>query len=184
MATKTGVTAKLKVLYEVFDDDAIGAGVNMSLGTAAHLFEHMYNLSCGTSDGQINLVYGKKGLTIAASATTTFDLAGSLVDDFGHTLTFTVVKQILVRNRNTASVDILHMGPGTSNGFTGFTSGTSPLIVVPPGIAGQAGWAATAYDPVGRTVTAGTGDIWRVVEVGATNTVTYDILIIGEGTYA
>lgn len=182
MATKTGVTGKLKILAEIFDDDAAAAGgENLNLAGAAHLFELLIPWACGTSDGQINMVWSDR-IALAASQTTTLDLAGGLTDAYGHTLTFAVVKLIILRNRNTVQTDILRIGPAASNGWTGFWADASDRTLCKGGIAGQPG-IVVLYDPYGITVTAGTGDNLAIIEAGGANTVTYDIFIAGEGTY-
>jgi hypothetical protein len=182
MATKTGVTGKLKILAEIFDDDAAGAGAeNFNLAGANHLIEALIPWATGTSDGQINLVWSDR-IALAASGTTTLDLAGGLTDAFGHTLTFTVIKLLIVRNRNIVAGDNLKVGPAASNGWVGFWLDATDRNLVKAGIAGHPG-LLILYEPAGIAVTGGTGDNLIITELGAANTLNYDILIAGEGTY-
>lgn len=182
MATKTGINGKLKILCEIFDDDAAAAGgENVNLQNAHHLFETLIAFANGTSDGQINMVWSDRG-TMNASATNTLDLAGGLTDVYGHTLTFTVVKLIILRNRNTASGDILSIGPAASNGWVGFWADASDRNICKPGIASQPSFLIF-YEPAGIAVTAGSADCLSIIEAGGANAGNYDIFIAGEGTY-
>jgi hypothetical protein len=182
MATKTDLTGKVRVLAEFFDGDA-AAQSTADFAVAPTTFEWMFPIACGTSDGQANIMYARKGLTIAASATTTFDLAGVLTDLYGHTLTFTNVKLIVLKNRSVTAGDTLHIGPAATTGWVGFWADASDRSLCKAGIAGQPGFLVL-YDPVGIAVTAGTADDLVIIETGAANTITYDLLIVGEGTYA
>jgi hypothetical protein len=182
MATKTGVTGKVKMLVELFDDDAANTGYeNTVLANAPTAFDVLFQMACGTSDGQINLKWSKRN-TVVASATTSLDLAAGLTDEFGHTLTFAVIKLLIIRNRNTASGDILRVGPHATNGWPGFWVDASDRNIIKPSTTAQPGMLIL-YDPVGIAVTAGTGDILAITEAGGANTITYDIFIAGEGTY-
>ncbi len=181
MAAKTDLTAKLRFFLEVTDGEATAQSTT-DFAAAPTTFEWMFPMACGTSDGQTNLAYMRKGLTIAASATTTFDLAGSLTDLFGHTLTFTVVKCIVLKNRSTTAGDTLKIGPAASDSWVGFWADASDRSLCKAGISGQPGFLVL-YDPVGIAVTAGSADDLVIIEAGGANTVTYDLLILGEGTY-
>lgn len=182
MATKTGITGKLRILAEIFDDDAADkGGENLNLAAANHLIEVLFPWTTGTSNGQINLVWSDRG-TMAASGTNTIDLAGGITDPYGHTLTFTTVKLLIVRNRNVAAGDTLRVGPAGSAGWVGFWADASDRSLVRAGIAGQPG-LLICYDPIGIDVTATTADSLSIIEAGGANTGNYDILIAGEGTY-
>lgn len=115
--------------------------------------------------------------TVAASATSTLDLAAGLTDAFGNTLTFTKLKFIMIENRSTTVGDILRFQRAAANGVVLF-SALSDAITIPPG--GFVAWSGPSLAAV--TVTAATGDILEVVETGGANTVTFRVTIIGTDT--
>lgn len=129
-------------------------------------------LTSGTGTSQCDLEY-RAQRTLAASANEDLDLAGSLADVFGATLTFVKVRGIWIKAAagNTNSVIIK---PASSNGFTGPFGGATHTITLPKeGIflvtAPQAGW----------TVTAGSGDKINIANSSSGSSVTYDIHVIG-----
>lgn len=111
--------------------------------------------------------------TLAASANEDLDLAGSLLDPFGATLTFVKVKGIYVKaaSGNTNSVKLK---PAASNGFTGPFNAAADTVILPPG-----GFVVLAAPVSGWTVTAGTGDKINLANSAGSTSVTYDIVIIG-----
>lgn len=111
--------------------------------------------------------------TLAASANEDLDLAGSLLDPFGATLTFVKVKGIYVRAAvgNTNSVILK---PASSNGFLGPFGAATHTLTIPPN-----GYVCLCAPVAGWTVTAGTGDKINLANSAGSTTVTYDIVIIG-----
>jgi len=149
------------------------------LSTLAHK-AGPYSWADGTGASQANQVYFDAH-AIAGSATKDYDLAGSLTDVFGDTITFTSIKAILIEN--TDADCILHVGGGDdgsgSNAFdTWITSdaddGSEKVILQPGGAILLVNPAANGY-----AVTAGTGDILRITEASG-NAGTFEITIIGE----
>lgn len=145
------------------------------LSTASDSMSRRYGayLSSGTGAGKADLRFADTR-TLAASATEDLDLAGSLVDIYGATLTFAKIKAVIISAAagNTNSVVV---GAGTNPWLTALNS--TGTITLRPGafIALGAGAAdATAY-----AVTAATGDILKIANSGAGTSVTYDIVIIG-----
>lgn len=128
----------------------------------------------GTGLDQQNEVWYDVGRTLAASASESLDLAGGLVNPFGEAITFTKIKGIYIYNNNLVAGDILRIGGAASNAFPLFAH-TSDKIDCNPG--------QTIFidDPslAARAVTAGTGDLLKLEEVGGANTVTFDIAIWG-----
>jgi hypothetical protein len=126
----------------------------------------------GAGAGAANMVWADRR-TIAASATDSLDLAGSLTGPFGTTLTFARIKYLLVLAAagNTNNVNVTRPA---SNGAPLFLA-TGDGIPVKPG--GKFEW----YDPsaAGVAVTAGTGDLIDLVNSGAGTPVTYDVVIVG-----
>ena len=125
----------------------------------------------GTGAGQANKWY-RGYRTLAAGAADNLDLAGSLTDPFGNTLTFTGIKYIAIALVSPDGTKKLTVGNGT-NPFNGPLSSAGTVDVLDEQEfyhPGASGW----------TVTAGTGDILKINNPGASS-VTYCILIAGNG---
>lgn len=109
--------------------------------------------------------------TVSASSNENLDLAGSLSDAFGATITAAEIVAIYIgaASGNTNNVQVTRPA---SNGFIGPFLATGDGLAVKPGehvmLASQSGWA----------VTAGTGDILNVANSGSGTGVTYDIIIV------
>lgn len=129
-------------------------------------------LANGTGSGQAQILFSDTR-TLAASATENIDLAGSLVDAFGTTLTFAAVKVVKVC-ANAANTNNVVVGGAGANTLLGVFGAATHTIAVRPG--GCFLWAAPQ---TGATVTAGTGDILLIANSGAGTGVTYDIYLIG-----
>ncbi|MCI0351567.1 MAG: hypothetical protein L0Z53_19260 [Acidobacteriales bacterium] len=128
------------------------------------------SLASGTGLDQCDLKFHDRR-TLSAT-TEELDLAGSLTDAFGQTITFAKVKGILIHNRNTTAGQTLIIGGAAANAFPLFTDVTDKYTLGPDG-------KFLAWEPslAGKAVTAGTGDKLKL-DAGA-NTVTYDIVIFG-----
>ena len=129
-------------------------------------------LSNGTGSGQASQVFSDTR-TLTASATENLDLAGSLTNAFGTTLTFTKIKLIAVKAAaaNNAS-NAVQVARGSSNGVPLFLAASD-------GVALNASDIFLFYSPTGVTVTASTGDILTITNSAGTNSVSYDIVIVG-----
>jgi hypothetical protein len=138
----------------------------LSLSTAVDLAD-------GTGAGQADRLFSDQR-TITASGSESIDLAGSLVDAFGATLTFARIKALYVAAAAGNTNNVLVGGAG-SNGFVNWVSDVSDVVVVRPGgVLLLAAPDATAY-----AVTAATGDLLKIANSGSGTGVTYDIVIIG-----
>ena len=127
-------------------------------------------LADGTAANQADLLFSDQ----RSSASEELDLAGSLTDAFGATITFARIKAILIKNAATSTKD-LYLGGAASNAFSGmFTASTHKAICRPGGALFF--WApdATAW-----AVTAGTGDLLKIASSDGTTSITYDIIIVG-----
>jgi hypothetical protein len=134
--------------------------------------DNILNMASGTSSGQADLAFADQR-TLSASATEDIDLAGTLIDGLGNTLTFVKVKAILIKaaTGNTNNVEVT---PAAANGFVGpFADVSDQIDIAPNGImlvtAPNDGWA----------VTAGTGDLLTITNSAGGTSVTYDIIIVG-----
>jgi len=130
------------------------------------------DIANGTGLSQADLIFSDQR-TISASGNEDLDLAGSLTDPLGSTLTFATVKAIYVRasSDNTNNVEVK---PAASNGFDGPFADASDTLAIPPG-----GTLLLTAPVSGWSVTAGTGDLLNIANSGAGTGVTYDIVIIG-----
>ena len=138
------------------DSNTINYRDSLANGTGANAAEHVYSVRA----------------TLTDAANTDYDLSGSLTDAFGNTLSFTVVRGIFLRNRNTASGENLVLGGGT-NAFDTFFSATGDSIILGP----NAMFCLWNPSDTSYAVTAGTGDILRVTASGGN--ITYDLVIVG-----
>jgi hypothetical protein len=149
--------------------------LDLSTPTSSLAVRQQMNFAQGAGAGQADMIWHDRG-TIAASATTSLDLAGGLAGPFGGNLTFARIKALLVRAAaaNTNNVNVVRPA---SNGVP-WTLAAGDGFPVKPG--GVFWW----YDPTaaGVAVTAGTGDLLDLVNSGAGTSVTYEIVIVGAAT--
>ncbi|HEB79290.1 MAG TPA: hypothetical protein ENI79_02295 [Rhodospirillales bacterium] len=110
--------------------------------------------------------------TLAATSEE-IDLAGSVNDIHGTTLTFAKIKGIYIRNLATTVGYDLAVGGSATNGFINWVGDATDIINIAPG------GVFCLYNPslAGYAVTAGTGDLLKI-NAGA-NSITYDIALIG-----
>lgn len=138
----------------------------------------VFSLTEGTSANQAQIVFHDRR-ELAASSSEELDLAGGLTDAFGRTLTFISVKAILIRAAE-GNIENVEVGGAALNAFVGWVKDYTDVLVIKPG------GLFLLVDPgeAGYPVTSDSGDILQVANGGAGGTVTYDIVIIGEGTAA
>jgi hypothetical protein len=135
------------------------------------------SFSDGTGADQAQVIFSDTR-TLAGSTNESLDLAGGLPHALGGTITFSAIKAIIVKARDTNTGN-LRVGAGVANAFQGFF-GASAIgnLVTPDGL-------LVLIDPsaTGQAVTGGTGDLLRIENLSAGSS-DYDIYIIGEGTVA
>jgi hypothetical protein len=148
----------------------------LDLGTATFPFAASGGAaySSGTGAGQVDRVFTDTR-TLSASATEDLDLAGSLTDAFGATITFARIKAIFVQaaSANTNNVQVTRPA---SNGVP-WLMAAGDGIALRPG-AGQAWWSGAA-DATGVAVTGGTGDLITFTNSAGTTTVSYTVVVLG-----
>lgn len=166
MATtlKSIVTAQVEATYRNVLD----------LGTPTDNFvkRTKIELANGTAADSADLMFSDQR-TLAASANEDLDLAGSLANGFGATLTYVELRAVLISAAAANTNNVLVSRPA-SNGVPLF-SAAGDQIIIPPG--GVFLWACPADGKV--TVTAGTGDLINVANSGAGTSVVYDVVIVG-----
>lgn len=141
-------------------------------------------LTFGTGAGKADQRWHDRRL-LAASASENLDLAGSLINAFGGTVTFANVKIIFVRNvsdetttspAHTATDAAIAVGAAASNVFQGPFQDTTDAVNIAAGGVFLVGRADTS----GWTVTASSGDMLKVANLDGADEAMYDIVIIGE----
>lgn len=131
------------------------------------------SLATGTGAGQADQIWSDTR-TISASSSENLDLAASLVDPFGTTLTFVKIKGLIIR-ASTGNTNDVVVGGAASNGFINWVADATDKINIRPG------GLFVLIDPTGSgyAVTASTGDILKVANSSSGSSVTYDVIIIG-----
>lgn len=165
MPLTSTLTAKVSAQHK----KTIGTGT----GTFPLSLEKTISLATGTGVNQADLLYHAQR-TLTASSNEDLDLAGSLTDAFGATLTFTRIKAILI-SAAAANTNNVVVGGAASNAFINWVSDSTDKIIIRPG----GTFALFASDATAYAVTASTADLLRVANSGAGSAVTYDIAIIG-----
>jgi hypothetical protein len=157
-----------------FKDDLVST-VADSFSSGSSLFPAMsYSFANGSAAGQASK-YHRSVNTIAANATQSFDLAGSLVDPYGATLTFSTIRAVVVSIVSPDGIKSLNVGPqGVSNAWQGPFGGVSSTSYL------NTKTFVSFVDSLnlGWTVTAGTGDILPIMNSSAVS-VQYVIWVLG-----
>lgn len=166
-ATLTGTIARQWNFTYRGTNDLGSPTFNVNLALQPNL-----SFTSGTGNSQVNALF-LDTRSLSASGTENLDLAGSLVDPLGTTLTFLTVKgiKICADAGNTGNVVV---GGAGSNTFLGVFGAAAHTISVKPG--GCFSWDAPQ---TGATVTAATGDILLMTNSSSTTSVTYSVFIIG-----
>lgn len=133
-------------------------------------------LTSGTGADQADKIFHDQR-TLAASATEDLDLAGSLTDAFGATITFARIKLILITAAAGNTNNVL-VGGASSNGFVNWVSSATDVVVVRPGGA----LCLIAPDATAYAVTASTGDLLTVTNSSSGSGVTYDVVLVGSSS--
>src|SRR5574343_114647 len=117
-------------------------------------------LSSGTGAGKADL-YFRDTRSLEASASEDLDLAGSLTDPFGATVTLAKLKFLAIRNNSTTQT--LSVGGAAANQLAGLFAAVNDILTLPPNSAtADGGWTVLLAEPTGITVTAGTGDLLKI----------------------
>lgn len=130
--------------------------------------------SSGTGANQANALYQTQA-TLSASGSTTYDLNGSLTDDFGQSVTCTKLRALVVKaaSANTNSV-VVGGGATTVTALTTTGAFTGPGVPIRPGGI----WMITFPDATGGAVTASSSDILQIANSAGSSSVTYDFIVV------
>lgn len=126
-------------------------------------------LANGTGSGQADKLFSDTR-ALSSGGSDNLDLAGSLTDAFGATLTFVTIKAIIIESDEANTVN-LTVGGG-SNPFINWVGDATDVVVIKPG-----GLFVLVAPQTGYAVTASTGDILKILAGAAA--VSYRIHIIG-----
>lgn len=169
------MSGTLDHVYLTLKVDSMGTSVlDNRTATDPILFDWSKVFTSGTGADQASQQWYDQR-TLGASATENIDLAGALTNAFGTTITFTKIKAIAIKasDTNNAANDV-NVSRGSSNGFVGFLA-ASDGFKLPAGAFALFCWPNAS----GVAVTAGTGDILTITNSAGTNSVVYDIWILG-----
>jgi hypothetical protein len=147
-----------------------------AFGTLASPFaiQKPFELASGTGADQADKVWTSAGRTLAPSANEDLDLAGSLVDDLGATITFARIRGLYIAADPTNANNLI-IGNAAANGFISWVGAAAHTIIVKPGGL----LLLVARDATAYPVTAGTGDLLRVTNSAGGTSVKYDIALLG-----
>lgn len=165
----------------VMDNFALSLKLNATLSKALDLgtpidyvsLNESITMSNGTSTGQVSQMWHDRR-TLAASASENLDLAGVLTNAFGVTLTFTSIKFIYVKaSAANNAANPVHVIRHTSAGAPLFLAALDGIALLPGAI------FMYVSPTTGVTVTATTADMITITNGAGTNSVDYDIVIVG-----
>jgi hypothetical protein len=136
-------------------------------------YEKSLSLTNGTGANQSDQMWHDTR-TIAASGTDSLDLAGSLSNGLGATVTFARVKTIVVFAAAANTNNVVVGGAGSNTFINWVSDATDKIVIRPGGVFVLHSPDATAY-----AVAAGSADILQVANSSSGSTVTYDVIILG-----
>lgn len=176
--------ASARVTIDIRAQDLLQSGIRA--GVIPTTFLQQLDLNNGTTDGKIDLIYGKSESGKAASSTTSYDLVGtSLTDSFGAAVSFAEVALIAIKNTRTTALAYLQVGPHATNGFgkfassRGFWGATADVTNGSGNTIAPDSWLVL-YNKDGVPCSGGASDILAVVTSAVSgDTNSWDILICG-----
>ena len=127
--------------------------------------------STGTGTDQADKMFSDTR-TLGASATEDLDLAASLADGLGGTITFVKLKALIVKAASANTNNVVVSRPA-ANGVPLFAAVSDAIPVLPGGVFA---WVSPG---AGITVTPATGDLVTITNSAGTTSVNYDVIIIG-----
>lgn len=155
----------LKATLTLFANASVSLGLSSSSLVQVLNRDYSESFTAGSGANQVSTRYC--AVRTLSGTTDTVDLAGSLLDEFGATITFAAVKLIAVYN---SGADPITITTTIANGWTGAING---VITLAPG----ALWLAMDPGATGWAVTSGTADL---IQIGGTSGQPYEIVIFGD----
>lgn len=164
------LTGKMSFLMNLLYGDQVGLQPKQGIINTAYPFPF---LTSGVGLNQVDKMYAETR-TLAASGTTTLDLAGSLTDVFGSVLTFARIKMIAIFALAANTNNVL-MGAAAGTQFLGpLGSNTDTIATVPGGCT-----ICIAPTATGWAVGAGATDFLKFANSAGSTGVTYDLVLLG-----
>ena len=164
----TVLTTNLSVVLDTLYQSTL----DLSTSNDAMKVEQTEYLTDGTTANKADVIWHDTR-SLNATSSEDLDMAGSLTDAFGNTVTFVDVKGIFIRNKTTTSTYELAVGGASSNQFINWVGDSSDIVNI------GAGGCLLLTAPVdGWAVTASTGDLLKINNANA-GAVSYDIVIWG-----
>ena len=152
-------------------DSQLNSPLDLSTAFDPILINQLITFSNGTATGTCSQHWSDTR-TLTASATENLDMAASIVNVFGTTLTFAKLKVVYVKAA-AANTNDVQFQRATTNGVPLFMAATDGIALAP-------GEIFLYVSPgVGKTVTAATGDIFTITNSAGGTSVSYDIVLIG-----
>lgn len=156
-------------------------GNTLNVGTANALLSSTYSTALGAalaSGAGLADVGWWDRRTLTASSSENIDLAGTLHDPFGNTVTFARIKVLLVAALATNTNNVVVGGGGTT--FTGLFGATTHTTIIRPGMAVV--WMTNTTDATGYPVSSGSTDLLGIANSTSGSSVIYDIAVLGVST--
>lgn len=150
--------------------------VNTIEAKASITMQQATTLTDGNGANNADILYYDDTVSIAASSTATFDLAGVLTDVFGDTITMAKVKAIFVRHKSTSAASSIDVG-GNGGGapLPLFAAAGDQVLLTPGG-------SFLVENPTANglcAVTGGTADELEIQNNDGSNAADIEILIVG-----
>lgn len=144
-------------------------------------FSWSKTLANGTGAGNAQYVYVTQP-SIAASSSLNIDLAGSVTDVYGNTITFAKIKVIYVELTTTTAASTIDVGGASSAGFANWISSAGTFATDQPKVRVRNGgiFFLGCTDGTGYAVTATTADILKITNNDGAVAASLNILIVGE----
>lgn len=167
MSTTLTATAKASLSWD-FEN------VNANTGNTTFISSYTYSraFTNGTAINCADLLYVTSG-TIAGGGTASFDLAGSLANRFGTTITGARVKAIYCENTTDTTSTGISFGGDAAPLVNWISDGTATVSVRNGGCFFLCAPDATAY-----AITATTGDVVLLTNADGVNTATYKLAFL------
>jgi hypothetical protein len=171
-ATLTGFTGTFKITLSIV------AEKSLDLSTPKDTLSYSYSSTYAYGAGALQCdCLWHDSRTLALSTSENLDLAGSLTDAFGDTVTFANIKILIIENTSTAGQGTLHVGGAAATQFDTWLGDASDEVVI---IAGESKVLISRVDADGYVATGGADDLLKVDNQDGVNSATYKIIVAGD----
>lgn len=179
MAGGTSLNALLKVVlnwdfqnYPAGGFDQTKSSQNLQFPPAS---SDTYSQSLSSTAGTGNQLWADRRTVTTSTTTDDLDLAGSLTNFFGKTISLATLRGLVVFNRATVAGDDITVGGAAANALAAiFDASPSAELTVR-----ASGMIVLSAPLDGYSVTGGSQDTLRITHAGSSEAITYDIVAIG-----